>query len=289
MTGISPDLFLCTTLIQCTFVDDIGNSPKIITGSGFGVYEGGLFNVIDDSEKFYFVTNKHNLVPGMKSPKLANWKLQKVEILFRKKNTDPSVLNKFMLDSETKFFEVENFESILKYSQGADVALFYGDFNKSAQEAGYSIGFINLHEIADHDFFNNNVLPLDNISFVGFPGKNGDPWWDNKSNLPIGRHANIASHPHIPFKHESIKTEDVVLTSGLSFSGSSGSLVALHEKGESISIWRGHTKSKIIGIMSGHWDAKEKERDENLLFHSGLSYFTRSTSILELIDDVQKI
>jgi hypothetical protein len=43
-----------------------------------------------------------------------------------------------------------------------------------------------------------------------------------------------------------------------------------------------YVKPKVLGIMSGHW--WDEEPPEGMFYHSGLSYFTRSTAILELID-----
>jgi len=40
----------------------------------------------------------------------------------------------------------------------------------------------------------------------------------------------------------------------------------------------------ILGIMSGHWWDVAKEPE--MFRHSGLSYFTRSTSILELVGPI---
>lgn len=124
---------------------------------------------------------------------------------------------------------------------------------------------------------------MDLISFLGFPGSGASHWWDQTWHTPIARQAGIASWPHIPFCNSEIKTSDVTLVSGLSFSGSSGSLVLLHEKG----IPPGdildpmYAPPTILGIMSGHW--WEPSAEPTMFHHSGLSYYTRSTSILELL------
>lgn len=125
---------------------------------------------------------------------------------------------------------------------------------------------------------------MDVASFVGFPGNDGKKWWNKKWNLPISRTVHIASWPRIASSNNSIPTLDVMLVSGLSFSGSSGSPIISYEKG----IKAGATLStvsyvapRILGIMSGHWWNEEPKG--GMFFHSGLSYFTRATSIRELL------
>lgn len=122
-------------------------------------------------------------------------------------------------------------------------------------------------------------------SFIGFPVD----WYDTDWNLPIVRPLNIACLPEIPFTNSNIETSDVHLVSGLSFKGSSGSLVIMHSKGIDIKVEGGLTMDgkpfapcSILGIMSGHfWD---KEEDIPKMFrHSGLSYYTRASSIRELL------
>ena len=71
-----------------------------------------------------------------------------------------------------------------------------------------------------------------------------------------------------------------MLFRSLSFSGSSGSPVISHEKG--IPGISGYVEPKILGIMSGHW--WDEEPESGMFFHSGLSYFTRVTSIRELVE-----
>ena len=129
---------------------------------------------------------------------------------------------------------------------------------------------------------------MDFVSFIGYPGSNGLGWWDQRWNTPIARMATIASNPAVPFTHDSISTADVTLVSGLSFSGSSGSPVLLHQKGlrtSGLVVDPAFTPAMLLGIMSGHWwDVTEKPA---MFKHSGLSYFTRATSISLLLDTMQ--
>ena len=140
------------------------------------------------------------------------------------------------------------------------------------------------NEIADADYLQKLVQPMYIASFIGYPGLKGKQWWDQQWQIGVARVINIASNPGIPFTNESIKTSNVALASGLSFSRSSGSPVILHQKGFKVAPpmqATGFFEPKLIGIMSGHWWGQEDADD--IFFHSGLSYFTRSTSILDLL------
>jgi hypothetical protein len=138
--------------------------------------------------------------------------------------------------------------------------------------------------VADQGFLAEKAPVMDLASFIGFPGRHGVPWWNQGANLPIAWLCSLASDPGRPFANDSITTADVALVSGLSFSGSSGGPTILHEKG--IRVGAGltdgnHIPPKLIGIMSGHLDNEDPEQE--MLRHTCLSYFTRSTSILELV------
>ena len=161
-------------------------------------------------------------------------------------------------------------------------------------------------KIATDYWLANNVPVMDFASFVGFAGSNGQPWWDQKWNLPIARLATLASPPSMPFTNPAIKSGNVGLVSGLSFRGSSGSPLFVHEKGMRLRRFflmlrpdlRGYQgpspldhadssyrPSMLIGIMSGHfWDGKEPE----MFRHSGLSYYTRASAIREVLGLVEE-
>jgi len=125
---------------------------------------------------------------------------------------------------------------------------------------------------------------MDLVSFLGYPGTGSSQRWDLEWTTPVARLASLASWPHVPFTNFTIPTDDMTLVSGLSFSGSSGSLVLLHEKG--IAPGGGivdpmYAPPTILGIMSGHW---REPSDEPAMFRlSGLSYYTGSTAIIELL------
>lgn len=268
MSGIHPGVFLAVCRIAVSFRDDLGN-PKAISGTGFWVRNG---------ENDCFVTNRHNLDPAMKLGSTTSYRLEKAALQLRLNNPPGN------WRPDTCFVDVANLGHSLRLHPTADVAAF---INPSLPIENPMMGHstFNLDELGTQQFLVDSVNPMDVASFVGFPGKDGKPWWDKKWALPIARTTHIASWPRVAFTHDSIPTSDVLLVSGLSFSGSSGSPVLLHEKGIKVGgglIGGNYVEPKIIGIMSGHW--WDEEPSSGMFFHSGLSYLTRVTSIRELLE-----
>ena len=183
------------------------------------------------------------------------------------------------LGAETRWFSVDNLNEIRFASQG-DVMTIVPRFTEPA--VGVEPHTMQRDALADDAFLQNSVEPMDFASFIGFPGASGVEWWDQLSNSPIARMLNIASIPRLPFSNSAIPTGNVMLVSGLSISGSSGSPVITHQKG--VQVGQGligdFTPPKIIEVMSGHFTAVGQAG----FAPSGLSYLTRSTSITELLD-----
>lgn len=174
------------------------------------------------------------------------------------------------------------------YSEnGPDVAIVR-DVSFKDMNDDYGWNIISIEGLAGEDFFRNSLNAMDAVSFIGFPGSKNDlVWFDDEWKLPIARTAHISSYPGRSFSNRSISTADTMLVSGLSFSGSSGSPVFNHPKGLNLKgplTISGYVESKLIGIMSGHFH----EAGDNAFKHSGLSYLTRSTAILQLLDSISK-
>lgn len=269
MSGINPGVFLGVCRIAVSFRDDLGNPEKAISGTGFWVRSG---------QHDCFVTNRHNLDPTMKLGPETGYRLDKVSLQLRLQippgNWRPDIY----------FVEVANLGDCLRLHASADVAILVNpSLPTNVANIGHST--FNLDELATQQFLVDLVNPMDVASFVGFPGRDAKPWWDKKWALPIARAVYVASWPRVAFTHDNIPTSDVLLVSGLSFSGSSGSPVITHQKGIKVGggLSGGHyVEPKIIGIMSGHW--WDEEPDSGMFFHSGLSYLTRVTAIRELLE-----
>lgn len=210
-SSIASHALFFTNQIEVSFANDIGNHRNI-RGTGFWVEKEG---------SHYFVTNAHNVDPGMKLGSDTQLRLHNLKISLRRKIGDTWY-------AETAACEVELARTFKKH-KSADVAVIK-DPKFIKKHDGLTYGCFSYGDIAGESFFKDHVNVMDNASFIGFPGKGGLPWYDDSWNLAIARTVNIASHPAIPFSNKGIPTSDVMLVSGLSFSGSSGSPVLSHSK-----------------------------------------------------------
>lgn len=267
MSGINPGVFIAVSQIRVTFSDDIGNT-KLITGTGFW-----LQRELDQ----FFVTNRHNIDARLKLGSDTKYRSVSLEIQLRQK------LNNGNWAKDTSFEQVDPPGTNLWMHEFADVAIIRNPiFPKKDQSFGHSV--FTTEELATQEFLSQSLNPMDAASFIGFPGKDGKKWYDEDWNLPIARTVHLASWPKIPFNNSAIPTQHAALVSGLSFSGSSGSPVISHEKGFKVSgglKGGGYVPATVLGLMSGHW--WNEEPNEGMFFHSGLSYFTQSTAIWELL------
>lgn len=264
-------IFLAINRIRMLFADNTGHTRNPC-GTGFWI------NVEEDVTAL--VTNAHNIDARYKLGSDTKYEFQKIEVELRVINQSGKLLY------ETEFHEIE-FQYIIQHNT-ADVAILINPSYVSKKEK-LSPMHIAREEIATREDFENSIGVCDPANFVGFATyiQNGTAYnlWDTTSNLPIIRPASIASIPHFDFKNQAISTSDVCLVSGLSFSGSSGSPVFSRQKDalfnyETQRLHGGIAKAKVIGIMSGHiWDEPKEEE-----IHSGISYFTKSTAIHELIE-----
>ncbi len=267
---LNPLLKHCVTRLKIIASDPIGNEL---------LYDATGYWVKNFENKTVLVTNKHNLDPAIVSDKYEGYKIKEIKVLIREKAIDG-------YSDRTEFFTMKltTIKGLVHVT--ADIAILIDPTFEGNKIAG-NFGFepLNTTEIADEKFFLNSCELFDPIGFIGYPRT----WFDIEANLPIGRPAYLASYPHKPFKNPLIKTEDTLLVSGLSFQASSGSPVFSFPKGLEIKglgvieVESPYTPPKLIGVMSGHFpDYLEKDRSEWKV-HSGLSYFTRSTALLELL------
>jgi len=274
-SGIREQVIYSVTRIRSSFRDGIGNL-KVGTGTGFWI--------ISDAGAC-FVTNQHNVDPEMKLG--GGYTLEKLEIEFRDVDRHED-----FTEHDTVFLEVLSHEKIL--SNKADLVILY-KIKCGGNTDKYNIaGYITKDNLADEDFFETKTKMMDVASFFGFPGKSGQGWWDERANFSIARVATLSSLTDGKYRNSAIQSEDIVLVSGMSFSGSSGSPIILHSKDQHsdfvfISGQPIKTKlieAKVIGIMAGHYDEVFGTMPD-MLVHTGLSYFVRSTSILDLIEKAE--
>lgn len=272
MKILNPLLLNCVTRLDITFADGNGNEKKI-WGTGFWISQ------LDNS--LVLITNRHNFEPVLKNKEYSGYKLAKLKILLRQQD------NNGFFTRITDYFALNLATINGLVHPKADVAIISNPqallFDQSIQGYQNPVS-LHLSEIADNAFFSSWCEMFDPLGFIGFPRE----WYDHDSNSPIGRMAYISSNP-CSFSNIHIKTTDVMLVTGLSFEGSSGSPVFFLPKGlnitggSGININSSHTLPKLVGIMSGHWDDAKSNLNTGFI-HSGLSYFTKATSIYELLN-----
>ena len=236
------------------FADEIGNETKPLRGTAFWIRH---------NEKVLLVTNRHNYDATMHKD-MAQKKLIKFRILMRKKTEDGSFLQ------ETKWADVDLNKIDGWIHSEADVAVL----DVKSIPPGVGLSAINSKEIADREYFENEANFLDPVFFIGYPQN----WYDSAWNSPIARLAHIASNPSRTFSNDALLTQDTILVNGLSFGGSSGSIVIFSGEGvqEIETTSSPYREPKCVGIMSGHFNELKSS-------HSGLSYFTRSSAIHEVL------
>jgi len=286
VSGIPQDALFGVTRISTTFADDAGINVKHGVGTAFWL--------TTKRGKLVLVTNRHNLDPSIRFPNNPELKTHSIEIALRSKLGDGPDR---VLQPQTRFFKVDESKTRIFVLEKTDCGIVVPEYEESTVGFGDCTPF-QESELADNEFFLTVLKTSDVTSFIGFAGKRKffwdderSEWWDQEWSLPIVRPAFTASYPGFEFHHKEIPFRDVVLVSGLSFSGSSGSPVISHQK----SIWTslpkptiGSFEPKLIGIMSGHWWGENSDEVPPMFRdyrqHSGISYFTRSTSILCLIE-----
>lgn len=258
MSRIDESILLSVNRIRTTF-QDIGGLERTGAGTGFWVSLRREKTTVPA-----FVTNRHNLDPEMQWPG-QELKLIESKIELRKQTADDE------LQSETSWISIPT-KTWRLHPEADCAAVIDPDF--AEQQQGFLPIITSYIRIATQFELENIVFVMDLASFVGFPGnKKGMPWWDTFWTLPIARLATLASPPSMPFTNPHInKLGNVGLVSGLSFNGSSGSPLLPHNIPS-------QNTSMIIGIMSGHFSETEPE----IFRHSGLSYYTRSPAIREVL------
>lgn len=237
--------------LRVSYRDDIGNLREG-TGSGFWLTTNRGTPI--------FVTNRHNVDPAMLTPLGPKYSLASLSIALRAFDTTVG-----LPCGNTHSLELDNGEFRFYPScDGSDVALLTGTTLRAPQDSHQRLFSFVERQLT----YSRRPMLLDQLYFIGFPGRDRA---DARYGFPIARGCVIASFPEIDYFDEdpTIKSKDVCLVEGLSFGGSSGSVVI-----------RGGREGlvEVMGIMSGHFPGEEWGQG-----HSGLSYFTKATAIASAI------
>jgi hypothetical protein len=235
MSGINPNIVATRVArVHVKFQDDLGNIREV-SGTGFWAKSGS---------KSFFVTNRNNLDATLKLGRDTKYKIVDVAIQLRRcEGTE--------YFAETLFAQCKRPSLILHPT--ADVGAIC-EAEYEGDTTGYGHEVFPMEDIATQDFLAKHLGPMDLASFIGFPGRSNEPWWDKVWQMAIARTINIASWPAFSYSNSAVPTSDVMLVSGLSFSGSSGSPVISHSKGIKVSgplTGGDYVPPKIIGIILG--------------------------------------
>lgn len=123
--------------------------------------------------------------------------------------------------------------------------------------------------------FENKLSVCDFLAFPGYP-----EWHDQLEGRPILRTGTISSDPRRNYSSDGHSMGDCIAFEAFSYGGSSGSPIIAVQKGPKPGtgiLFPGFRELLVIGINAGHL------LHENI-GHSGISYFYKSTAILEIAD-----
>jgi hypothetical protein len=266
----SAQLFI-TTRIRCVFTSET-NKPRMTFGTAFWIATADIGPVL--------ITNKHNIDPSMTLDPQLGYTLAELSINVREEGLSES--SRLIFQPSTEFLPVREPSACIVSSDDADCAILVNLLNRMDPSAARRVVGTPERSLAPEAHFREEMSLADPVTFIGFAGTQEESWFDEAWNLPIARVATLASPPSKPFQNKGIRSADVLLVSGLSFSGSSGSPVYTHP----MTNLRGNRIPPfLVGIMSGHWT--DGQGQTYPAHHSGLSYFTRSTSIRAVLERVR--
>jgi hypothetical protein len=240
--------------VDATFSDDIGTT-KAVQGTAFvlGLPAGG----------FAVVTNRHVLDLSFKEATGKYKVFQLRSLLLTGRRSDDSIY-RFAVDPKAVIgssadplddVAVMINPSCTPIENMVDCKIFYH----------FGIG-----ELAT-DAELKSLAPFDLVAFAGFPDEH-----DKLSERPLVRGGRIASDPRYEFSLNGKPAGHCVAYEAFSHGGASGSPVYAPAKGF-VGV-AGSRRSMLVGINAGHLRAEFGQ-------HTGLSYFYRSTVILDVLQN----
>jgi len=204
----------------------------------------------------WIVTNRHviDLNYNQSSNKFRHFKPSKVLIIGRD-----------LSDNEYSYELYEKAEFFYHGERENDVVMIESRVMNSVKPFHWHFG---LEHLADDKIFE-TVLPFDLICFTGFPKTH-----DKYKNRPILRSGRIASDPKFEYSWNNEYQGQCVAYEGFSSSGASGSPVFAPSRG--LQTIPNSRHGYLVGVNAGHIPDQYG--------HSGISYFYKSTVILEIIE-----
>lgn len=250
-----PEVFLYTSYsINTQFAHSDGT---MIAGSATGF-------ILEVAPKDpWIVTNRHviDIDYRQPTPKYKDFRLSHLSITGRRPDDSVYTLN---LHPDAKFYFHSDSEN--------DVVLIEPRIWLNAPE-GMSKSLhwhYGMAHLADNKVFSESIRPFDLICYTGFPDQH-----DKLGNRPIVRSGHIASDPNFDYSWDQLPHGRCVAYEGFSSSGASGSPIFAPPRG-----MHGIPNSRhgyLIGVNAGHVPTQPQG-------HSGISYFYKSTVILDIIE-----
>lgn len=258
--GLTNQFLYSAYKIKVTFVDDIGNQKVGI---------GTCFFVMNKKNVLCMVTNRHVLDISYKQAdkSLLGFVIRKIDISGKQAYTGDNFPENdlfFSIIPDVKFStDVNNdigcITNIIPLN-GANIKIDY---------------FIPYSFLAKPVDFQEKLEVCDFLAFPGFP-----EWHDKRENRPILRTGTISSDPRFDYSFGDEICGACVAYEAFSYSGSSGSPIFAVQKGPRPGPginFPGFRDLMMVGINAGHLKTSNN-------FHSGISYFYKSTAIIDIID-----
>ena len=266
--GLRNDFLYLALKIDVEFINSKSDTAKM---------EGTAFIVKNKKGELCLITNRHVVDLSYKKTeaKWADFKCNEIVIHCKEMDEKGLPSNDHLL----LVGNPEDFKFPINYQN--DVACLKNfmvkSFDGSEPKINYNLDF---KDIATKNELISQISICDQIAFPGFP-----TWHDHRNKLAIFRTGTIASDPRFNYSYNGEDNGEVLAYEGFSFAGSSGSPVFAIQKGikissDSLNISGGDFRRvMLIGVNAGHLPEKGV-----IDTHSGISFFYKSSVILELID-----
>lgn len=267
--GIKNEYLYLALKIDVGFANSNGSTGK---------KNGTAFFVRNKYGELCLITNRHMLDLSYKQtePKWNDFAVKEIVLHCKKmdENGFPDKDFEFQIQNLGEFKFSKNYENDVACLKNITIKDFVGSDTRVNFNLEYAT-------IATEYELNNSLSICDFVAFPGFP-----EWHDKKNKLPILRTGTIASDPRFNYSYDGNENGEVIAYEAFSYNGSSGSPVFAIQKGinlnsSTLTITGGNFRRvMLIGVNAGHLPVKGP-----IDIHSGISYFYKSTVILELIDN----
>lgn len=240
---------------------DNGNIIEI-RGTGFFIEKDGVI---------FLVTNRHVVDPGYSDARWLGYHIVGMRI------ESYSSFDENNFPIEKHIGDIENYSEFTFHENiNNDIACLKNVRLKNGDMT--IICHIPYSMLATEEWLS-HLSVCDSIAYPGFP-----EWYDRQNDTPIFRMGTIASDPRLNYSYmPSSSKQNVIAYEGFSSSGASGSPVFSLQKGFPLGgglEYSGpddfYREVKVVGINAGHFSDTKG--------HSGISYFYKSSAIIEMID-----